>query len=80
MALLVSPIGRLASWTYHKQGYIDLQAMALICIGFFFGWIGAKIATGLLNIVLERIFGKGILTHCFKEDFLLNEKGQCLFD
>lgn len=58
LALLVPPIGILAAWAYYKQGYVDFKIAALICLGFFFGSLfGAKIATGLSNVVLERIFG-----------------------
>jgi len=62
LALLVPPIGFLAAWTYYKQGYVDLRIAALICVGFFLGgWVGAKLATKLSNVVLERIFGIALL-------------------
>jgi uncharacterized membrane protein YfcA len=35
LALLVPPIGFLAAWTYYKQGYVNLQIAAFICLGFF---------------------------------------------
>ena len=62
LALLVPPIGILAAWTYYQQGYVDLKAAAFICLGFFLGGlIGAKIAMGLSNVVLQRIFGVALL-------------------
>ncbi len=58
LALLVPPIGILAAWTYFRQGYVDLRAALFICIGFILGsFLGAKFATNISNIVLERIFG-----------------------
>src|SRR3989338_9036193 len=61
LALMVPPIGILAAWTYYKQGYVDLQMAAFICIGFFFGgFIGAKIATALSSVALERVFGAAL--------------------
>ena len=58
LALLVPPIGFLAAWTYYKEGYVDLRIASLICLGFFFGGLlGAKLATRLSSIVLERVFG-----------------------
>lgn len=67
LALLVPPIGLLAAWTYYEQGYMELQTAAFICLGFFFGGlIGARIATGLPNIVLERIFGVALLLIALK--------------
>jgi uncharacterized membrane protein YfcA len=70
LALLVPPIGILAAWTYYKQGYVDLGIAAYICIGFFLGgWLGTKIATGLSNIVLERVFGVALLLISLKMIF-----------
>ncbi len=70
LALLVPPIGILAAWTYYKQGYVNLEMAAFICLGFFFGsFLGAKIATGLSNIVLERILGVALLLIALKMIF-----------
>ncbi|BFM38882.1 sulfite exporter TauE/SafE family protein [Synechocystis sp. LKSZ1] len=58
LALLVPPVGLLAAWTYYKQGYVNLQVAALICIGFLIGGLlGAKLATGISNFWLEKVFG-----------------------
>jgi uncharacterized membrane protein YfcA len=70
LALLVPPIGILAAWTYYKQGYVDLHIAAWICLGFFFGGLlGAKFATNLSNVVLERIFGVALLLISLKMIF-----------
>ena len=70
LALMVPPVGILAAWTYYKQGYVDLHVAAFICIGFFFGgWLGAKMAAGLSNVVLEKIFGVSMLIVALKMIF-----------
>jgi uncharacterized membrane protein YfcA len=70
LALLVPPIGILAAWTYYRQGYVDLTAAGWICLGFFIGgFLGAKIATGLSNVALERIFGFALLLIAIKMIF-----------
>ncbi len=70
LALLVPPIGILAALTYYRQGYVDLHVAALICIGFFLGGLlGAKLATHLSNVVLERIFGVALLLISLKMIF-----------
>jgi uncharacterized membrane protein YfcA len=70
LALLVPPIGLLAAWTYYKQGYVDLRIAALICIGFFFGGLlGAKMATRLPNVILEKVFGVALLLISLKMIF-----------
>ncbi len=62
LALLVPPIGFLAAWTYYKQGQVDLKVASFICMGFFFGGLlGAKFATKLSSVILERIFGVALL-------------------
>ena len=58
LALLVPPIGLLAAWIYYSKGYVDLRIASLICVGFFVGGLlGAKVAVGLSNSVLEKLFG-----------------------
>jgi hypothetical protein len=70
LALLVPPIGILAAWTYYRQGYVDLHIAGFMCLGFFIGGlVGAKIATSLSNIVLERIFGAALLLISLKMIF-----------
>jgi uncharacterized membrane protein YfcA len=70
LALFIPPIGFLAAWTYYKQGYVDLRIAILICIGFFVGGLfGAKIATRLSNVVLERVFGIALLLISLKMIF-----------
>ncbi len=70
LALLVPPIGLLAAWTYYQEGYVDIHVAALICLGFFFGGLlGARFATHLSNLELERIFGVAMLLISLKMIF-----------
>lgn len=62
LALMVPPIGILAAWSYYRQGFVDLHAALFICIGFLAGsLLGARLATNISTIVLERIFGVTLL-------------------
>ena len=62
LALLVPPIGILAALVYYRQGYVNLTMAAFICIGFLIGgFFGAKIAVGLSNAVLRKVFGSALL-------------------
>jgi hypothetical protein len=62
LALLVPPVGLLAAWTYFKRGDVNLEVAAFVCAGFFVGgFFGAKLATGLSNVMLERVFGIAML-------------------
>lgn len=58
LALMIPPIGLLAAWQYYKDGFVDLKAAGLICLGFIIGgFLGAKVATSLSSTVLEKLFG-----------------------
>ncbi|MGB3294376.1 MAG: sulfite exporter TauE/SafE family protein [Phormidesmis sp.] len=62
LALLVPPIGILGAWTYYQRGYVNVQAAALICVGFVLGGlVGAKFAIALPAVVLKRVFGTAML-------------------
>jgi uncharacterized protein len=62
LALLIPPVGILAVWTYYKQGYVNLEIAGYMCVGFFVGGLlGAKMATHVSNVVLEKIFGVALL-------------------
>jgi hypothetical protein len=58
LALMVPPIGILAAWAYWKQGNVNLLAAGLICLGFVLGgWVGAKFANAIPELLLRRSFG-----------------------
>ncbi len=58
LALMIPPIGILAAWTYFKEGYVDIRVAILVCIGFVVGgYFGAKIASIIPDLMLEKIFG-----------------------
>jgi uncharacterized protein len=71
LALLVPPIGILAAWTYYQQGYVDVKVAAFICIGFVIGgFLGANLAVGIPNAILEKIFGGVIMAIALKMIFI----------
>ena len=58
LALLVPPVGLLAAYVYYRAGNVNLKIAAFICAGFFLGgYIGAKIASTIPDLLLRRIFG-----------------------
>jgi uncharacterized membrane protein YfcA len=77
LGLLVPPIGILAAWTYYQQGYVNVKVAVLICLGFFLGGlIGAKIATNLSNVLLEKVFGIALLAIALKMIFSHSTTGR----
>jgi hypothetical protein len=62
LAMLLPPIGVLAVLTYYKQGYVNLPVAMFICLGFVFGgYFGAKLAVGLSQVLLRRIFAATLI-------------------
>jgi uncharacterized membrane protein YfcA len=46
---------------------VNLEIAAFLCAGFFFGgFIGAKLATGISDVLLERVFGFALLAIAVK--------------
>jgi uncharacterized membrane protein YfcA len=67
LILLTAPFGILAALTYYQSGYADLKIAAILGVGFFFGaFFGAKIATNVPSVVLEKIFGVALLLVALK--------------
>lgn len=62
LALLIPPIGILAVIPYLRNGWVDVRAAILICIGFLLGgWIGGHLAAGISEVILRRIFAGTLL-------------------
>ncbi len=67
LALLVPPIGLLAAYVYYRAGAVNLKVAAFICTGFFLGgYVGAKIASSIPDLLLRRIFGVLLLAISIK--------------
>jgi uncharacterized protein len=57
MAMMLPPIGILAAWSYYQSGFVDVRAAIIIALGFFIGgFFGGKLAIGLSELTLRRIF------------------------
>lgn len=58
LAVLVVPVTAVAVYTYHKEGFIDWRYVGIIAIFFVVGgYFGSKIAIGLDQKVLKKVFG-----------------------
>lgn len=62
LAMLVPPIGILAALAYYRGGHVNLPVAGLLCLGFVVGgYLGAKFAVPLPEVVLRRVFGACLL-------------------
>lgn len=58
LAMLLPPIGLLATYKYWQNGHVKILAAALLAIGFLLGsWYGAKYAVALPAAILKKAFG-----------------------
>lgn len=58
LGLMLLPIGILAAWNYFKTGNLDVKAGLVIAGAFVLGgFFGSKLALGLQEVMLKRIFG-----------------------
>lgn len=70
LALLLPPLGLLAVISYYKQGYVDLRVAVLLGVGFILGaWLGSRVALGLSDALLTKVFGVVLLAVSIKMIF-----------
>lgn len=62
LAMFLMPIGILGVFNYYKAGHVDVKTALIIAITFVLGsFVGSKIAIGLDQTMVKRIFGVIIL-------------------
>ena len=67
LALMLPPIGILAVMNYYQKGFVNVPAAIIIAIGFVAGgYFGSKIALGLPDIVVRRIFATLLIAVALK--------------
>ncbi|MEZ4853862.1 sulfite exporter TauE/SafE family protein [Flavobacterium sp.] len=58
LAALLPPVTLLAVINYHKEGYVDWRFAIMISVFFILGgFLGSKIAIGLDEKILKKVFG-----------------------
>ncbi|MEQ9063000.1 MAG: sulfite exporter TauE/SafE family protein [Vicingaceae bacterium] len=67
LGLMLLPIGILAAMNYFKSGNLDIRAGLIIAFAFIVGgYFGSKIALGIEQTTLKRIFGVFMLAVSIK--------------
>lgn len=57
LGLILLPVGILGVIQYYKQGYINLNVVWMLAVGFVIGgWLGSKIAINLSQETVKKIF------------------------
>ncbi|HTS43094.1 MAG TPA: sulfite exporter TauE/SafE family protein [Puia sp.] len=57
LGILLLPAGILAVLNYYKKGYIDIEVVIILFIGFVIGgYLGSKISLGLQEATVRKIF------------------------
>jgi uncharacterized membrane protein YfcA len=58
LAALLLPVGILGAMEYWRAGHVNVQMALLVAVGLLVGaFIGARLAVGLPNELLQRAFG-----------------------
>lgn len=67
LGLLLPPIGILAVLNYHKAGFVNIKAAAIMCITFIIGsYITSKIAVELPETIIKKIFAVFLIFYAAK--------------
>ncbi len=75
LGILLLPVGILGVLQFYKQGHINMPAVWIISIGFFFGsYFGSKIALTLPQETVKKIFATLLILIAIKMFFLDKKK------
>lgn len=67
LGLLLPPIGLLAVLNYHKAGFVNIKAAAIMCVTFIIGsYISSKLAVDLPEAILKKVFATFLLFYALK--------------
>ena len=67
LGLLLPPIGILAVLNYHKAGFVNIKAAAIMCATFIIGsYFSSKVAVDLPEAMIKKIFGVFLLFYALK--------------
>lgn len=62
LAALLLPVGLLGTLEYYRRGHVNIPLALIVAAGLFLGaFVGAKLAVGLPEVALRRIFGVFLL-------------------
>lgn len=57
LMMMVLPVGAMAAYHYHQQGFVDIKAALVMGVFFFVGgYYGAKMATSIPQDILKKVF------------------------
>ncbi|HMM10990.1 MAG TPA: TSUP family transporter [Bacteroidales bacterium] len=62
LAIMLPPIGLMATLNYYKAGAVNLKYAAIIALTFFIGgWFGSKLALNISADILRKVFAISLL-------------------
>ncbi|NWF90427.1 MAG: sulfite exporter TauE/SafE family protein [Ignavibacteriaceae bacterium] len=67
LGLLLPPIGLFAVINYHKAGFVNIKAAAIMCITFIIGsYFSSKIVVDLPETLVKKVFASFLLFYSIK--------------
>lgn len=77
LGILLLPVGILAVMQYYKQGYLNLQYVAIVSIAFVVGgYLGSKLALSLSDEKMKRVFAVVLMVIAVKMMFFDKPKSK----
>ncbi|HVZ24596.1 MAG TPA: sulfite exporter TauE/SafE family protein [Sediminibacterium sp.] len=77
LGILLLPVGILAVLQYYKQGYLNLQYVAIVSIAFVVGgYLGSKLALSLSDEKMKRVFAIVLMIMAVKMMFFDKPKSK----
>lgn len=62
LGILLLPAGIFAVVNYYKKGYIDVNVVLLLFVGFLVGgWLGSKLSLSVSETTLKKVFAVALL-------------------
>lgn len=56
--MFLLPIGAFGTYTYYKEGYVDIKTALIVCTTFVLGsYLGSRMAISIDQVAVRKIFG-----------------------
>ncbi|MBN1253256.1 MAG: sulfite exporter TauE/SafE family protein [Bacteroidales bacterium] len=70
LALMTIPVMLVATYNYHKDGYVDIKVALILALTFIIGgYFGSKLSIMIPDNIMKKVFGAFLILVAFKMIF-----------